>query len=397
MILDELGIKPVINATGNMTVLGGTVLSDEVLEAMKEASRIYIDVPEAQVRTGAYIAKLVGAESAFITSGCAAAMALSAAACITKGDLQKMLRLPRTDGMANEVIVQRRQRNCYDHNLEIGGARLRFVGDDRQTTPEQLERAIGEKTAAVAHYVLDTRPGGISLDDVIEISHRHGIPVIVDAAAELPPLENLTRFLKMGSDLVLFAAGKDIGAPNDTGIILGRKDLVNICMKLGPHNYQTVDSETKTFLGRPMKTSKEDIFAVVAALKQYLKANHERRMREWNDAAERIAEALSEIEGVRARKVNVDSLLAEPTTHPRPASAPRVELDLYARDRSAEELMQELRRGARPIYTYVWNMKLYINPQCLQNDEERIVVSRVREVLRRSGPQRQKKRSVGRR
>jgi len=384
MILEELGLERAINATGNITVLGGTILDDEVLEAMKEAGKIYVNVPEAQVRAGALIASFVDAEAAYITSGCAAALALSAAACITKGNLEMMLKLPRTDGIANEVIIQKLHRTCYDYNLEIAGARLKVIGNDDRTLPHELEDAIDQNTAAVVYFAFDPQEGVVPLDEVLEISHKRGIPVIVDAAGELPPKENLNRFLKMGSDLVLFSAGKDLGAPNDTGIILGRKDLVDICRRLGPHSYEVVNSETKVFLGRPMKVSKEDIFAVVAAVRRYLRTDHEQRIRNWKKVADYMVAGLSDCRKIKVRAVAPDSslLLTSLAMHPRPSIVPRVEVDFLDEDRQAEQTVNELKNGSPPIYAYARNKKLYISPQCLQEGEEKIIVARLRAIIR---------------
>jgi L-seryl-tRNA(Ser) seleniumtransferase len=383
MILEELNLARAINATGNITVLGGTILDDEVLEAIKEAAKIYVDVPEAHIKAGALIASLVGSEAAYITAGCAAALALSTAACITKGNLEMMLRLPKTDGMANEVIIQRLHRTCYDHNLEITGAKLKVIGDERRTLPRELEEAINENTAAVAYFVFDPQEGVVPLEKVLEISHRRGVPVIVDAAGELPSKENLTRFVKMGSDLVLFSGGKDLGAPNDTGIILGRKHLVDICRRLGPHNYEVVNSETKIFLGRPMKVSKEDIFAVVAAVKKYLNTDHDQRIKNWDTIADLIVDGLSDCTGIKVVKVAPDSSLLRLglAMHPRPAIIPRVEVNFLDEDKRAEEIVNKLRIGTPPIYAYVRNKKLYLSPQCLQDGEEKIIVARLRSLI----------------
>jgi L-seryl-tRNA(Ser) seleniumtransferase len=377
MILEELGLEHAINAIGNITVLGGNILADEVLEAMREAGKIYVDVPEAQIRAGALIASLTDAEAAYITAGSAAALALSAAACITKGNLEMMLRLPRTDGMANEVIIQKLHRTCFDYCLEIAGARLKFIGDDHRTLPQELEEAIDENTAAVAYFAFDPQAGVVPLETVLEISHRHRIPVIVDAAAELPPKENLARFVKMGSDLVLFSGGKDLGAPNDTGIILGRRDLIDVCRRLGPQSEEMVNSETKVFLGRPMKVSKEDIFAVVAAVKRYLRTDHEQRIKKWETVADNIVAGLSDCRNVRAAKVSTAAL----ATHARPGIVPRVEVEFLNEDNSAEQTVNELRIGTPPIYAYARNKRLYLSPQCLQDGEERIIVARLRTLL----------------
>jgi len=277
-LLEELGVRKIINAAGTLTMLGGTTLSDEVLEAIQEASRVYVDMSVLHVKAGEFIARLVGAEAAYITSGAAAGLVLSVSACLTRLEESKMTMLPRLSG---KVLVQKAHRNMYDYNLELSGAEIVEIGTEKGTSPEDLERAIGSDTAAVVYFVFDPQENILALDTVLEIAHRHQVPVIVDAAAELPPRDNLRKFIRMGADLVLFSGGKDIGAPNDTGVILGRKDLVKLCMRLGPHSYEKTDSGMRIYIGRPMKVSKEDILGLVSALKLYFQLDEDEKMRRW--------------------------------------------------------------------------------------------------------------------
>jgi L-seryl-tRNA(Ser) seleniumtransferase len=374
-MLKELGVKPVINACGTVTVLGGCLVDDEVLEAVKEAAGVYVDMSELHTRAGAYIAKLTGAEAAYISAGAAAGLVLSVAACMTMGQTELMTKLPRTEGMKNEVVVQKLHRNMYDYNLEIPGARLVEIGNEHRTRTEDLERAINEKTAAVVYFVFDPQSGVLSLGEVIETAHKRGVPVIVDAAAELPPKENLTKFIKMKADLVVFSGGKDIGAPNDTGIILGRRDLIGNCMRLGPHSYEVVNSKRRVYFGRPMKSSKEDILALVVALRRYLAKDHTERIRESERKADYMIMQLSGFSSVGVRRV-------EPgPTHNRPACFPRVELEFKNTQWSADSLAAQLKKCDPPIYTYLMNERLYLNPQCLRDGEEGVVVSNIKKLL----------------
>ena len=374
-MLEELRVKPVINACGTVTVLGGCLVDDEVLEGIREAAKVYVDMTELHMQAGAYVAKLTGAEAAYISGGAAAGLVLSIAACMTRGQTEMMTRLPWTEGMRNEVIVQKLHRNMYDYNLEIAGAKIVEIGSDLTTTGADLKNSINEKTAAVAFFSYDPQTGVLPLAKVIEIAHKNGIPVIVDAAAELPPKENLTKFISMKADLVLFSGGKDIGAPNDTGIIIGRRDLIATCIRLGPHSYEVVDSKRRVYLGRPMKTSKEDIVGLVVALKRYLK----------EDPAERIRESERKVQYMVSELSNYDVLSVhrfEPgPSHNRPPCFPRVELEFKHTKWSAESLAEELKKGNPPIYTYVMNERLYLNPQCLREGEEKIIVASVKKLL----------------
>ncbi len=374
-MLEELGVRRVVNATGVLTVLGGSVPDDEVLSAIREASKIYLDVPELQHKAGEYLSKLLGVEAAFVTSGAAAGLVLSMAACMTRGDREKMGRLPRAEGMKNEVIVQKLQRNMYDYNLELAGAKIVEVGGAAGTTASDLEKAITARTAAVVYFVFDPQNGILPLKEVVRIAHNRGIPVIADAAAENPPAENLTKFYQEGADLVTFSGGKDIGALNSSGLLIGRKELIDVCASLGPHSYeQTPSGTTRVYIGRPMKISKEGIVGLVAAVKKYVQIDQAARLKIWNDKVDYIVSSLSNCKDVSVRNViptNVD--------HPRPMTIPRVEIK--SGRITPEDLERELKKGDPPIYAYVMDERLYVNPQCLLEGDEKIVASRLRELL----------------
>lgn len=373
-LLRELGVKPIINASGTLTILGGTTLADEVSEAWAEVSKVYLNMNELHAKAGEFISKLTGAEAAYITAGTAASLVISIAACMTRGETEKMARLPRTQGMRNQVIVQRLHHNEFEFLFEIAGAEIVEIGDEFVATRVQLEEAICEKTAAVAYFAYDPQEGVLPLETVLETSHRHDVPVIVDAAAEIPPLENLTKFIKIGCDLVLYSAGKDIGAPSDTGIILGRRELVRTCMRLGPHNREIINSEARDYIGRPMKTSKEDILAVVAALRRYFRTDHARRYDGWEKKIQYMVSELSKRSDLKVSRV------LPGYGHPRPVSIPRVELEFH-NGMTAEEVSRRLLNGDPPIFAYVVGNRLYLNPQCLCDREEEIVVSRITEIV----------------
>ncbi|MGI8476012.1 MAG: aminotransferase class V-fold PLP-dependent enzyme, partial [Thermomicrobiales bacterium] len=226
----DLGVRTVINASGTLTRLGGSRMSSEVLAAMVEAAASFVHIDELQARAGEVVAEVTGAEAGYVTSGASAALALGAAACVAGMDVGKMDRLPDTTGMRSEIVVQRGHRNSYDHAIRSVGVTFVEVGylgfpGAGGTLPWQLDEAITERTAAVACPILDT-PGTLTLPEVAEIAHAKGVPVLVDAAAELPPRENLRRFLREGADLVAFSGGKAIGGPQASGILAGRADLI---------------------------------------------------------------------------------------------------------------------------------------------------------------------------
>ena len=230
---------------------------------MREANAAQVDMNELHAKAGARIAEMTQNEAAYVTSGSAAGLALSAAACITGGNPALMDKLPFTDGLKNEIVIHRFQRNHYDINIRQAGARLVEIGSHRQTHPWELEEVIGEKTAAVFYF-----PGQymgrniLKPETIIEIAHGKNVPVIVDAAAQLPPSGNLWRYTReMGADAAIFSGGKSIGGPQNTGIILGRKEIIDACAMMGSPRYS---------VGRPMKAGRDDVVGLVCALEHYL-------------------------------------------------------------------------------------------------------------------------------
>ncbi|MEM2875386.1 MAG: aminotransferase class V-fold PLP-dependent enzyme, partial [Candidatus Bathyarchaeia archaeon] len=251
-VYEELGVRRVVNASGNMTDLGGSLMDPETLEAMNDAAGSFVYMEELMEKAGEVIAEVTGAEKGLVTSGAAAALALAAAACMTGKDLSKVARLPDTTGMKNEIIIQRMHRNPFDSCVRVSGAKFVEVGHNHGTEPWELEAAINEKTAAIIYFVFDPQPGVLPLEEVIKIGKKYGIPVIVDAAAEVPPVENLKKFIAMGADLVLFSGGKEIRGPNDSGILCGRSDLIEAAaLNAFPKHFGWFG------IGRPMKISKE--------------------------------------------------------------------------------------------------------------------------------------------
>src|SRR3989440_3920660 len=229
-VYEELGVRPLINAAGTQTRYGGGPRPQEVVQAMAEAASACVRMEDLQEAAGRVIAGVTGAEAGYVTSGAAAGLTLSAAACLAGLDVARMDRLPDTTGMANEIIVQRAHRNAYDHAVRAAGARFVEVGylgypGAGGTHPWQIEAAITERTAALYWATIDAR-GVVPLDEMCRIAHHHGLPVIVDAAAALPPAENLRRFVAAGADLVTFSGGKAIGGPQASGILCGRRDLI---------------------------------------------------------------------------------------------------------------------------------------------------------------------------
>ncbi|MCD6530426.1 aminotransferase class V-fold PLP-dependent enzyme [Candidatus Bathyarchaeota archaeon] len=372
-IYEELGVKKVINASGTLTDLGGSIMDEETIKAMNEAAKSFVYMNELMEKAGEIIAEVTGAEKGLVTSGAAASLALAAAACMTGKDLAKIARLPDTTGMKNEIIIQRMHRNPFDSCLRVSGAKLVEVGHQFGTKAWEVEAAINDKTAAIVHFVFDPQPGVLPLEEVIKIGKKHDVPVIVDAAAELPPVENLRKFIAMGADLVLFSGGKQIRGPNDTGILCGRKDLVEAASMIAfPSSFGWFS------IGRVMKVSKEQIVGLIVALKKFVNKDHDAEMKRWTEMAEYMARELDRVPNVSARVVI-------PRRGPRPLVIPRAEvtLDEDALGMSVEEVIDELRNGNPAIE--VWRVpgepKIHLNPQCLLDGQEELVVKRLKEIL----------------
>jgi D-glucosaminate-6-phosphate ammonia-lyase len=304
----ELGVNRVVNAAFALTRLGGSVLSQQVLEAMVEANKSYVYMWDLIKRAGEIIAEANGAEAAWVTPGAFSALVCSAAACIAGKDPEKMRRLPDTTGMKNEIIIQRANRLLlYDRSMEVPGGKFVFVGDERWgCTTQLMEDAITDRTAAIHHAITGAlRPGLVSIEDTVKVAHDHGVPVILDAAGKTYPLDGLHKFTDMGVDLACYG-GKYVGGPNSTGWVQGRKDLIEavalhtfIGAEAGPDErggyYRSI--------GRGYKLDRQEVVALVLAFKNWLKMDHEKERFQpaWEKARyiEKNIKGLPGLDGVK--------------------------------------------------------------------------------------------------
>jgi len=283
----KLGVTPFINAAGTYTVLSASTMPDEVQAAIALAARQPVNLNELLDASGAYLAKRLRCEAALVTAGAAAALVVGTAACINMGNEQAVLNIP-TDmaGLKNEVIVQKSHRYGYDHALRNCG--VRFVEVE---TLEQYEQAFTERTV-MAHF-FNAGAGKISREDWVRVAHQHGVPCFNDAAADVPPISNLWNYTQMGFDLVTFSGGKGLRGPQCTGLLLGRKDLIEAAKKNNSPNSNTV--------GRGMKVAKEEIVGLVAAVDCFLKQDDAAIEAECRQRADRIAKHLSAIPTVQTQ------------------------------------------------------------------------------------------------
>ena len=368
-IYNKLGVTPIINAAGTYTRLSGTLMPDEVIKAMQEASEKYVNIYELQKQAGIYISNLLNVESAFITSGACAGILLSTAACLAGSDPARIAKLPDTTNISNEIIIHRSHYCNYLQSVRMAGAKLVEIGSPhRGTSIWELEDAIGEKTAAVLYFVAYQRPGDISLQDFIKIAHKSNIPVIVDAAAELPPVSNFKAFIDLGADLVLFSGGKALRGPQNSGLILGKSNLINSCM---------LQSSPNERLGRPLKVSKEAIAGLVAAVERFLKLDHSKEIERCNIILDYIKEKLSSEETINMSRVykNHNAALIPKLN---------IKFDLKRLGVKRQEIIGQLINGNPPIYFAEPKDNLdtlTVDPFVLTPGDEKIIVNRLKNVL----------------
>ena len=371
----KLGIKPVINAQSWVTVLGGSIMRKEVLEAMNDASKVFVDMIELNKSAGKVIAKICNSEAGLVTNGCASAQVLMSAACMTGEDDYNVEKLPNTEGMKNEVIIFKGQRNRYDKAFETSGAIIKEFGTEEDATEEDLISVISNKTCAIAYVIMPFYKPGIGLKKTIEIAHKNSIPVILDAA-EIPPRSNLHRFINMGVDMVAFSGGKGIGGPQSSGILAGREDLINSAFKNSLNLHSNI-----ACVGRPMKVSKENIIGLVTALELYLDSNEEEEYDSWKEKSEYIKNQLKDIPNLDVKIEN--------TPTDRQGTQPILYFHKDWKGKSPEKIKEEMINGDPPIYLGVGGSNLHeyigeinIVMTNVMEGEEIIIADRLNKLLR---------------
>ena len=339
----ELGATPVINAIGSVTLLGGSTPVPEIKAEMDRADSAYIPLMELEEKAGAVIAQMADVPAAYVTSGAGSALTLAAAACMAGDDDDSIQRLPDTTGMKNEILIQRRQRYWYDRCIEASGARLVEFGSTEGTTRWDLEEAIGPNTAAVHYYAVEQSPDprALSLEDTIEVSHASGVPVLVDAAGQIYPLENFGKYVRMGADFQCIAA-KYMGAPHSSGLALGTEETVH---KISLQSFVGYEGRRIRGIGRPHKIDRQEIVGVVAAVKRWMTMNHEERLADAEGQSQAIIQALSGIDGVRAEMI--DNVIGH-----QPFGV-RIEVDAARAGLTARDMVDRLKQGTPSIWTRV--------------------------------------------
>jgi L-seryl-tRNA(Ser) seleniumtransferase len=368
-IYEELGVRPLINASATLTRLGGSIMPSEVVQAMVEASKHFVNLDELQRAVGERLAALTRNEAAYVSCGAAAGIVQATAACIAGTDPKAIQQLPDLTGLKNEVIIHKSHRNGYDHAVRQVGVKIVEIGYAGHTAPWELERAISDKTAAIFWFqgAMSGR-GDLPLEQVIEIANRFNVPVVVDAAAQLPPVENLWRFTEMGAALAIFSGGKDLRGPQSSGLVVGRQDLIEAMRVNGSPNHS---------IGRPMKVGKEEMVGLLTAVKLYLQMDHEARASQDEEVVAGWCASLNQVAGVRAER-------SFPNEAGQPLPRAKVVIDPAKSGLNRDQVVEQLNTGEPAIQvSQSGSDALYLNPMTLADGEEQIVLDRLLAILQR--------------
>jgi L-seryl-tRNA(Ser) seleniumtransferase len=360
-VIRELGVRPCINAAGTYTALTGSLMPPEVMAGIQVASRKYVRLNELHDAVGKRIAELLKCPAAMVSAGCASALSLATAACVAGEDQQRIRRLPDTTGMKSEVLVQRTHRVGYDHAIRNAGVRLVEI-----ETREELESKISAQTAMMFFLNSAAPQGKIQHEEFVALGQKHKLPTLIDAAADVPPVDNLFRFTRLGFDLVAFSGGKGLCGPQSAGLLLGRKDLIAAARL---NNNPNSDS-----LCRTNKVNKEEIVGMLLALELFLKRDHDAVWKEWEARAGRITQALAEFKDVRT-EVEVPAVAnAVPHLH--------IRWDYEKRKLTPAQMADKLRDGEPSIEVVPGSRReLVVGVWMMQPGDDKIVGERIRQIL----------------
>ena len=331
---------------------------------------------ELEEKAGEHIAKLTNVPAAYVTSGAGSALTLATAAFMAGDNDDFIEQLPDTSGMKNEILIQRKQHYWYDRCLELAGAKLVTFGSDTETTKEDFEKAITDKTVAVHYYAEEQRidPNALSLEDTIDIAKKNGIYVLVDAAGQIYPTENIGKYVRMGADIQCVAA-KYLGAPHSVGFALGTQEAID---KLALQSFIGYEGRRIRGLGRPQKVDRQEIIGCVVAVERWMGLNHEERLSKAETMTQTIIDKIKHIPEIDvAMNDNILGVLPFGLT-----ITPNSKADF-----TVEDLVKKLKSGDPPIWTrkaffakegedYMEIHMFGLNP-----GEEKIVGDRIVEVL----------------
>ncbi len=354
---DAVGVRPLINCKGTLTMYSGSVMLPEVRQAMAEASRKYVHIEELIDGVGRRIGEIMEAEFGLVTNGCAAALCQVTAACLAGTDPDRIARLPDTSDMKNEVITLKTHRHAYDHAIRMVGITLVEVDDGI----EELRSAFNENTAMVALFGDRAGDGVMTVSDIVDIAHDHEIPVLVDAAAERPDVPN--PYLVDGVDAVAYSGGKCLRGPQASGLVLGRRDLLWAAFMNGaPHHS----------IARPMKAGKEEVMGLLAAVERWVDRDHKAEWKQWEGYLQTVTDAISALPSI-----NTDIRLPG-----RSNVAPVLQISWDTSEINIDpiEVVRKLAEG-EPRIEMGGGDGLSIMPYMMEPGEDVQIAARLREIL----------------
>ncbi|MQG87915.1 MAG: aminotransferase class V-fold PLP-dependent enzyme [SAR202 cluster bacterium] len=367
-IIDNLGITKLINAGGPNTKHSGSRPRPETIRAMKAMSEVFVDMEELLIAAGRRIADLTGNEAATITSGASGGLVVQAAAAMAKDDPERIYQLPITDGIPNELIIQRGHRFIYDHLYLIPGARFVEVGRPTDCTVDELAGAITQNTAGFVHLESPFKEHlGVPLNELVDLAHSHNLPVLADGASMLPPRENLTKYTEQGADLVSFSGGKAIRGPQSTGFLVGKKEWIE---------YARLNNAPNPVAARAQKVSKEEIAGLLTAIELFTDIDEEAETSKYREQMNFVVDQIVEIPGITAKVVhNYDHYI--------PHAVIRLNNDWAGH--TYEEIAEKMKRTKPRVYIRVDHRphpdRMWIDPLNLQEGELEIVANKLRTVL----------------
>lgn len=369
-VYERLGVRRVINAWGVATELGGWTPSRKVMQAMERANDATVEMQDLLEKSGEFIADILGVEAAYITSGGAAAQALSIAACMAGVDPEKIARLPDTTGMKDEVVIQARNRYMFDRCYTLTGAALVEAGDGGGTSESDLRDAIGPRTAAVAYYIQPPIDDAIvSLEDTVAIARSRGVPAVADACSQIYPLDYFRRCAQ-SADLVTFGA-KYMGAPHSAGFVCGKRELIDA---VSAQSFVSYHYDGGKAVGRAMKIDRHEIIGVVTAIEDWFTMDHEERILEYEGRFADIAEAVQDLEGVATRRIEI---------HHYVPYVMAIDVDESIVGKSAVDVRADLDSGNPRIWVDAVDGSLRVVVNCMTDEETRVVADRLRQALQR--------------
>jgi uncharacterized pyridoxal phosphate-dependent enzyme len=356
----ELGLRTFINAAGTYTSMTGSLMPKEVVEAINYGANEYVNLDDLQDKVGERIAELLGCEYATVSSGCFGAMSIGMAGILTGKDPKKVKQLPNTEGMKNEVIMQESHSIGYAQALTNVGAKV-----VRVKTAKQLEKAITDKTCMLWFLNAHTDRGEIKWEEFIALGKKHNIPTFIDCAADVPPVENLFRFTKMGFDLVAFSGGKGLRGPQSAGLLLGKKEYIEAARMHTPPRGETI--------GRGMKVNKEEVLGMLAALELYLEKDHRKEWEMWESQIQLISDSANSVVGVETE------IHVPPYANHVPSL--RIRWDEKKVKITPNEVRKQLTEGHPSIQTVGDSKSVGMTTWMMVPGQERIVAKRVKEIL----------------